>query len=119
MPNPNAVCQPDPQSPTSDNGQISASGTVTCSARATLNIDLQLQVYYNGSWQQASDTADSGFDAAANTTYSFTTPATVCGPPPSPGSPPPPPEEWRSFMLIDAGSGPITNISQVVVLTPC
>lgn len=116
---PNASCPPSPQPPTSANGQISASGTVTCSAHATLDVDLQLQVYNNGSWQQASDVGRGGFDAAANTTYSFTTPATACGPPPSPGAPPPPPEQWRSSMMVDAGTGPITNVSPVVVLTTC
>lgn len=114
-----ASCPPDPQSPTSDNGQISASGTVTCSARATLNIDLQLQVYYNGGWLRQSDTGRGGFDAAANTPYSFTTPATACGPPEPPGSPPPPPEQYRSLMTVDTGAGPITKTSPVVVLTPC
>ncbi len=119
MPGPTASCQPNPQSPTSDNGRMSASGTVSCSSRATLNLDLQLQVYYNGSWQQVSDTGRSGFNAAANTTYTFTTTPTPCGPPPSPGSPPPPPEQWRSFMMVDGGTGPITKVSPVVVLTTC
>lgn len=119
MPGPSMACVPDPQPPTSANGQISASGTARCSAPATLDVDLQLQVYNSGSWQQVSDTGRGGFAAAANITYSFTTPATVCGPPPPSGSPPPPAEQWRSVMMTDAGAGPITNMSAVVVLTPC
>lgn len=118
-PSSNASCDPQPQSPVSTNGHITASGTVRCSVRATLAIDLRLQVYFNGGWEDQAFASRGNFDAAANTTYSFTTsPPTACSAP-QPGAPPPPPEQYRAQMTVNAGRAPITKTSPVVVLTTC
>jgi hypothetical protein len=119
QPSSKVSCDPQPQSPVSTSGHITASGTVRCSAQAKLSIDLQLQVYFNGSWQEQAFAMRTNFDAAANTTYSFTTsPPTPCSAP-QPGAPPPPPEQYRAQMMVSSGQAPITKTSPVVVLTTC
>lgn len=120
QPGSNASCDPQPQTPVSTNGHITASGTVKCFGQATLQIDLQLQVYLNGSWQEQAFAMRGNFVAAANTTYSFTTsPPTPCSVP-QPGAPPPPPEQYRAKMMVSSGPAPpVTKTSPVVVLSPC
>ena len=118
-PGSNASCDPQPQTPVSTNGHITASGTVRCSARATLDIDLRLQVYFNGGWEDQAFAQRSNFAAAANTTYSLTTsPPTACSAP-QPGAPPPPPEQYRAQMMVNAGQTPIKKTSPTIVLNPC
>lgn len=119
QPSSNASCDLQPQTPVSTDGHITGSGAVRCSARATLSIQIELQVYFNSSWEEQAFAMSTNFAAAANTTYSFTTsPPTPCSAP-QPGAPPPPPEQYRTQMMVSTAQAPITKTSPVVVLTTC
>lgn len=111
-----ASCDSTAQTPTVVNGQVIASGTVKCAAKASLGVDVQLQLYFNGQWNVYAEHQDGGFTADANTTYTFATHPAPCPADTAPNQPPPP-DQYRTLFSVDSGRGPVTKISPPIVLS--